>query len=150
MRISEKNKFEKEGRVWLRKSISENNLATLDKVAKLHNTAGQRIKSNEQLMLQALSPESSIMRAIGTIDSKAKPVRIVAFNKSKENNWGVPWHQDRVIAVSEKHEVDGFKNWTKKSNSWHCEPPKKILDQMLFVRIHLDDTDDLNGAMKSQ
>jgi len=60
----------------------------------------------------------------------------------------VPWHQDRVIAVHDRQEVTGFKNWSQKSGIWHCEPPREILDQMIFVRVHLDDTLSENGAME--
>ncbi|MCA2011440.1 phytanoyl-CoA dioxygenase family protein [Cereibacter sphaeroides] len=35
-----------------------------------------------------------------------------------------------------------------KSGIWHCEPPESILDEMLFVRVHLADTDQTNGAME--
>jgi hypothetical protein len=76
------------------------------------------------------------------------PVRIIAFNKSENANWRVPWHQDRVIAVAAKADVAGYKNWTSKSGTWHCEPPQAILDGMLFVGVHRDDTNQSNGAME--
>ncbi len=76
------------------------------------------------------------------------PVRVVTFEKSRAANWGLPWHQDRVIAVSEKSEVSGFHNWTRKSGVWHCEPPAETLENMIFLRIHLDATDAQNGAME--
>ena len=88
------------------------------------------------------------MRVIQQLDPNAKPVRVVAFNKSEDANWGVPWHQDRVIAVSQRTEIAGYRNWTEKSGAWHCEPPRHVLDQMLFVRVHLDDTNASNGAME--
>lgn len=87
------------------------------------------------------------MQATATLDPAAKPVRVVAFNKTPTTNWGVPWHQDRVIAVANQQDVQGYNKWTKKSDVWHCEPPQQILDEMLFVRVHLDDTDQSNGAM---
>lgn len=146
MNISKKEHFEKEGRVWFRKAVSDTDLKILDESLNLQDKAGQRIKADKQIC-EMLSPKGSIMSAINEIQPNAKPVRIVAFNKSEQNNWGVPWHQDRIIAVNEKHEITGFENWTKKSEIWHCEPPQEILDQMLFFRIHMDDSDDLNGAM---
>lgn len=76
------------------------------------------------------------------------PARVVAFNKSDGNNWGVPWHQDRVIAVAERHNAPGFGNWSRKAGTWHCEPPEEILEQMYFVRVHLDDSDAADGAMR--
>lgn len=50
--------------------------------------------------------------------------------------------------MAEREQVEGFANWTRKSGVWHCEPPVSVLDQMLFVRVHLDANDHTNGAMK--
>lgn len=105
--------------------------------------AGQRVEMSE-----TLARCTSLARAIAKLDPAAKPVRVVAFNKSQDTNWGVPWHQDRVISVAQKHEVDGFKNWALKTGVWHCEPPQDQLETMLFVRVHLDDTDETNDALK--
>ena len=60
----------------------------------------------------------------------------------------MPWHQDRVIAVKEKHDIEGFGAWTKKAGVWHTEPPIKILENMVFIRIHLDDCSAQNGALE--
>ncbi len=141
-----RGEFEKKGRIWLRQAVSEADLLDLDAAAVLDAKAGARVKTSRALAT-ALSKESSLMRAIATLDPAAKPVRVIAFNKTPQTNWGVPWHQDRVIAVEERKDVVGFDKWTKKSDVWHCEPPRQILDGMLFVRVHLDDTDQANGAM---
>ncbi len=139
-----KNEFDRVGRVWLRGAISEAELAQFDAAAALESKAGARIKASGPLVAR----QSALCQAISRLDPGAKPVRVVAFNKTPATNWGVPWHQDRVIAVAARQDVPGFGNWTKKSDVWHCEPPQNILDEMLFVRVHLDDTDQANGAME--
>ncbi|MEL6236317.1 MAG: phytanoyl-CoA dioxygenase family protein [Pseudomonadota bacterium] len=139
--------FESSGRVWLRNAVSEEDLKLFDNSTTASTKAGQRLEVSKQLKA-ARSEEGSLIRAVQSLSPNAVPVRIVAFNKSESANWGVPWHQDRVIAVSQKAEIAGYKNWTKKSGAWHCEPPLSILDEMLFVRIHLDDNDQSNGAME--
>ena len=50
-----------------------------------------------------------------------------------------PWHQDRVIAVRERLSVDGFRSWTVKAGVTFVEPPSHVLEQMLSVRVYLDD-----------
>ena len=142
-----KDTFEKDGRVWLRNAISSEDLLSFDEAAALQSKAGQRVEPSPALAT-ALADNGSLMSAIARLDPDAKPVRIVAFNKSNDTNWGVPWHQDRVIAVANQQDVQGFENWTKKSGTWHCEPPQNLLEQMLFVRVHLDKTDRTNGAME--
>lgn len=138
--------FEETGRVWFRNAISDEDLALFDDPTSATAKAGRRLDISEALR-GALSEESSLLHTVRRIAPKALPVRVVAFNKSEGANWGVPWHQDRVIAVAKKVDVAGYTNWTDKSGTWHCEPPQSILNEMLFVRVHLDDTDQFNGAM---
>lgn len=145
--LSLKDEFERLGRVWLRNAVSDDDLARFDMVTADSTKAGQRLASSNVLHA-ALSENSTSLRAIRRLDPTAVPVRAVSFNKSENANWGVPWHQDRVIAVSGKVETEGYQNWTEKSGTWHCEPPLSVLENMLFVRVHLDDADKSNGAME--
>lgn len=142
-----KTVFETDGRVWLRNAVSDADLDLFDKAAADQERAGQRLGAS-RVLARALSPEGSLMAAIREIDPGARPVRVVAFNKSEDANWGVPWHQDRVIEVADRQDVAGYGNWTRKSGAWHCEPPEAVLDKMLFVRVHLDPSDRSNGAME--
>mgnify|MGYP000002586514 FL=1 len=142
-----KDEFEKCGRVWLRNAVSNEDLALFDRATDASAKAGQRLDMSMALR-EALSEDSTLVSAVRLLAPRTFPVRIVAFNKSESANWGVPWHQDRVIAVAERADVAGYVNWTNKSGIWHCEPPESILDEMLFVRVHLDDTDQTNGAME--
>jgi ectoine hydroxylase-related dioxygenase (phytanoyl-CoA dioxygenase family) len=80
--------------------------------------------------------------------SQAFPVRGLYFDKIPNANWKVAWHQDLTIAVRERLESPGYANWTKKSGIWHVQPPSAVLESILTLRIHLDDTDEKNGALK--
>jgi len=142
-----RSEFEASGRFWFRNAVSESALLLFDEAMTDHCKAGQRLDQFGALKA-ALATKNSLLAVVQRLDPNARPVRVVAFNKSESANWGVPWHQDRVIAVSKKADVAGYRNWTKKSGIWHCEPPQAVLDQMLFVRVHLDDTDQDNGAME--
>lgn len=81
------------------------------------------------------------------LGSTARLVRSVLFNKNQETNWQVAWHQDLTIAVQDKTEVDGFFPWSEKDGVVHVQPPIEILENTLTVRLHLDDTDESNGAL---
>ncbi len=133
--------------MWFRDAISNADLSRLDDFASPEAKPGQRLSASEAIW-EALSAHGSLMKAVRRIAPNARPVRLVAFNKSEDVNWGVPWHQDRIIAVADRHDIVGYGNWTEKSGTWHCEPPLHILEQMMFVRVHLDDTDHANGAME--
>lgn len=82
------------------------------------------------------------------LGENAKPVKAIYFDKTPEANWKVPWHQDLTIAVKEKRESEGFSAWTRKAEIQHVQPPVLILEKLLAMRIHLDDADETNGALK--
>lgn len=70
------------------------------------------------------------------------------FNKSNAENWYVPFHQDISIHVKERIDTDGYGMWTVKEGSVGVVPPVYILENTITLRIHLDDTDETNGALK--
>ena len=76
------------------------------------------------------------------------PVRGIYFDKRAETNWLVAWHQDLTLALKEQVEVPGFGPWSVKEGVPHVQPPMMLLEQMLAVRLHLDDTDASNGALR--
>lgn len=82
------------------------------------------------------------------LGENAKPVKAIYFDKTPEANWKVPWHQDLTIAVKEKRENEGFSAWTRKAEIQHVQPPILVLEKILAMRIHLDDADETNGALK--
>jgi hypothetical protein len=76
------------------------------------------------------------------------PVRAIYFDKSPDANWVVPWHQDITLALRARAEVPGFGPWSTKDGIPHVQPPVEFLQRMLTIRLHLDDTDDTNGALR--
>lgn len=64
------------------------------------------------------------------------------------SNWFVAYHQDLTISVDKKVETENFGPWTVKQNQFAVQPPLEILKSNFTIRIHLDDTDEQNGALK--
>jgi hypothetical protein len=79
---------------------------------------------------------------------EARVVRGIFFDKTPEANWKVAWHQDLTIAVRRRIDVDGYGPWSVKAGIVHVQPPISILENMLTLRVHLDDTDESNGALR--
>jgi hypothetical protein len=132
--------LEQEGRVWFRRALSVAGLSALDAAASAEGKPGERIVALDGLEeVNALATQ---------ILPNARPVRIIAFNKTDVSNWTLPWHQDRVVALRERVETPGFTNWTNKSGIWHAEPPIELLERMVFARIHLDPADTRNGCLQ--
>ncbi|BCM92249.1 hypothetical protein IAD21_04128 [Abditibacteriota bacterium] len=75
-------------------------------------------------------------------------VRGIFFDKIPRANWLVPPHQDLSIAVMEKGEASGFGPWSRKEGVVHVQPPRTVLENMATIRLHLDDCDETNGALR--
>lgn len=75
-------------------------------------------------------------------------VKSIYFDKPGGSNWFVAWHQDLTISVKEKTEIEGYGPWTTKHNQYAVQPPLHVLENIYTIRIHLDDTDKNNGALK--
>ena len=82
------------------------------------------------------------------LNGTPKLVRAILFNKTEESNWLVTWHQDKTVAVSKRFEQSGWGLWSVKNNIDHVQPPLSVLNQMVTIRIHLDDASIDNGCLK--
>ena len=82
------------------------------------------------------------------LPQRARPVRAIYFDKSPDANWLVPWHQDLTLAVRQRKDVPGFGPWSVKEGVVHVQPPIPLLEEMLTIRLHFDDCDETNGALK--
>lgn len=75
-------------------------------------------------------------------------VKSIYFDKPEKSNWYVAYHQDLTISVDKKVELENFGPWTTKQNQFAVQPPLDLLENIFTIRIHLDDTDENNGALK--
>ncbi|WP_244215313.1 phytanoyl-CoA dioxygenase family protein [Pedobacter miscanthi] len=75
-------------------------------------------------------------------------VKSIYFDKPETSNWFVSYHQDLTISVDRKIEIPGFGPYTNKHNQFAVQPPLNILESNFTIRIHLDDTNEENGALK--
>lgn len=133
--------LERDGRVWFRHGLDHVQISSLGRAADLTTAPGAR------LAVDAVDV-SAVTQLAERLLPGARPVRIVAFNKSEGSNWTLPWHQDRVVALQDRIDLDGFVNWSRKAGTWHAEPPIALLDRMLFARVHLDSASTENGCLR--
>ena len=75
-------------------------------------------------------------------------VKSIYFDKPEQSNWFVSYHQDLTISVDNKAVINGYGPWTVKQNQFAVQPPIDVLQSIYTIRIHLDDTDENNGALK--
>jgi len=96
--------------------------------------------------VRKVAEEATIRALVKTVlGPSAFVVRSIFFDKTPDANWKVAWHQDLTIAVRQKIEVAGFTAWSVKDGVAHVQPPVEVLEQMLALRLHLDDCGPANG-----
>jgi acyl carrier protein/ectoine hydroxylase-related dioxygenase (phytanoyl-CoA dioxygenase family) len=93
---------------------------------------------------------AEIVRGIATqiLGKSAKPVKAILFDKTPDANWYVTWHQDLTIAVEDRIDSEGFGPWSVKDAIPHVQPPVSVLENIVSLRIHLDDCPAENGPIK--
>lgn len=74
--------------------------------------------------------------------------KAIYFDKPAGSNWLVAWHQDLMINVASRAEAPGFGPWTAKTGWVAVQPPAAVLENTVTIRVHLDDCDATNGALK--
>jgi hypothetical protein len=70
------------------------------------------------------------------------------FEKTDLNNWAVAMHQDTIIPVAARVAHPALKGWSIKHGQHFVQAPESVLEQMLALRLHLDDCSADNGALR--
>lgn len=146
-------KVDTDGFALAKEAVSEHDLNALwDRLEPLRQSntasAGLRhlLQRSESVRDFAYS-DAVLQIAISVLHNTARPVRAILFDKTPESNWYVTWHQDVTISVKERIDVPGYGPWSTKSGVLHVQPPAEIMENMVALRIHFDDTSVDNGAI---
>lgn len=76
-------------------------------------------------------------------------VRVLYFDKPSHRSWTLPWHKDMTIAVKDNRRGGNlFSKPTTKAGVPHVEGSLAVLQNMLTLRIHLDEVTNDNGPLK--
>jgi hypothetical protein len=78
----------------------------------------------------------------------AVPFRATLFDKSPSSNWLVVWHQDTALPLRKRLESDGWGPWSVKDGVMYAHAPARALNQVLALRVHLDDSTAENGPLR--
>jgi len=152
--------IERDGFAILENAVDSNKLRLLEKELQhleIDHLASQR--AGKAFGLRNLTTAVPLTRDLANSDAlrsivhpvlgdTARVVRTIYFDKHKDANWKVAWHQDLTIAVREKVDVEEFRAWSVKAGITHVQPPVTVLEHMLTLRVHLDDTSEGNGALR--
>jgi len=79
---------------------------------------------------------------------QAFPFRATLFNKSPARNWLIPWHQDTALPLREQRDMAGWGPWSVKAGILYAHAPANALQQVVALRVHLDESSLQNGPLR--
>ena len=82
------------------------------------------------------------------LGAAAVPFRATLFDKSPVSNWLVVWHQDTALPLQKRRDVPGWGPWSIKDGMNYAHAPASALEQVLALRLHLDDSVAENGPLR--
>jgi hypothetical protein len=74
--------------------------------------------------------------------------RATLFDKSLSANWLVAWHQDTALPLQQRIDVPGWGPWTTKAGVLHAIAPASALEEVIALRLHIDDSTSENGPLR--
>ncbi|HKT49360.1 MAG TPA: phytanoyl-CoA dioxygenase family protein [Candidatus Angelobacter sp.] len=86
--------------------------------------------------------------AQAVLGDAAFPFRATLFDKTPETNWLISWHQDTALPLQEKIETSGWGPWSVKENVIYAHAPAAVLENVLALRLHLDDVTEDGGPLR--
>ncbi|WP_308217164.1 phytanoyl-CoA dioxygenase family protein [Hymenobacter sp. DG01] len=101
-----------------------------------------------QLREQLLTPRLREVLAVLFPGATPHLTKAIYFDKPAGSNWLVAWHQDVMISVDRRLYLPGYGPWSSKSGEVAVLPPQAILESIYTLRLHLDDCDETNGALR--
>jgi ectoine hydroxylase-related dioxygenase (phytanoyl-CoA dioxygenase family) len=124
----------------------ENAIAHLDSISL--GTAGTRNLLDYTWCIELVD----VLRANSSIASLMPDLPVAAqctlFDKTIDKNWLVPLHQDLSIPVRERCEHINLSGWSHKEGILYVQPPIEVLENLVAIRIHIDDCNRDNGALR--
>lgn len=131
-------------------ALSSDEIGAVAALFRLDDRPGARLRwADLEPIAQLLGTGGAIEGVAARLGGPAmRPVRAILLDKSPDLNWGLGWHQDRVIAVEERREVPGFTSWSDKGGLLHVQAPAALMAGMLTLRIHVDAVDEESAPLK--
>jgi ectoine hydroxylase-related dioxygenase (phytanoyl-CoA dioxygenase family) len=89
-----------------------------------------------------------LLLAREVLGSEAIPFRCTLFDKSLTANWLVVWHQDTALPLRQREEALSWGPWSVKDGINYAHAPATALENILALRLHLDDSTSENGPLR--
>ncbi len=110
--------------------------------------AGSRAMLENPWCMELAQQLRADLRIGSLLPAQAVAVQCTLFDKSPTKNWLVALHQDLSIAVKARVEGQECSGWSEKEGQVYVQPPVAVLEQLVAVRIHIDDCPEESGALR--
>ena len=123
-------------------------LVSLADLAPQPGRAGVRhVLSHPTVGVVANNPRLMEM-AQAVLGESAVPFGATLFDRIPNSSSLLSWHQDTALPLQEEVETDGWGPWSVKEGVNYAHAPASALEQVLALRLHLDDCTEENGPMR--
>jgi ectoine hydroxylase-related dioxygenase (phytanoyl-CoA dioxygenase family) len=87
-------------------------------------------------------------RLVGALAPTLVAMQCTLFDKRSGRNWLVGMHQDLAVPVGARVDHPDLTGWSVKEGRHFVNAPVELLEQLLAVRIHIDECAEANGALR--
>jgi len=144
------DQFSKSGFVVLPGMLDAGELQVVDSA--LNGVTAGRSGARQMLALDWCTALAKNVRqqlvAAGLIPFDHVAVQCTFFEKSREHNWLVSLHQDMSIPVRCRVDNAELTGWSEKDGGLYVQPPVVVLEQLVALRLHIDECGADDGALK--
>jgi hypothetical protein len=144
------DRFEQDGFEFVPGAIDA---ACVKALANVFHAANQRGGTRHLIDHPAVSAlmEMDTMRNLicGVLSDAAFAFKATLFDKHDKANWGVAWHRDISIPVSQRQSLPGWTAWTLKESANYVHPPHELLAQIVALRINIDECNSNDGPLRA-
>lgn len=123
-------------------------LSDLEGSAAQHSRAGVRHLMSDPAVEKLAKDHRMVGLAHCVLGDDAFPFKATLFDKSRDANWLITWHQDTALPLREKQETPGWGPWSTKEGIFYAHAPASALEKVVALRLHLDDSMEENGPLR--
>lgn len=113
-----------------------------------HSRAGARHVLRHPPISNLAADPRLIALASAWLGAPAVPFKATLFDKSPDSNWLVAWHQDTALPMAERNAAAGWGPWSIKEGVHYAHAPAAMLERVIALRMHLDDSHAENGPLR--
>lgn len=109
----------------------------------------RRVNTAANAMVSALARDHRLLAiAEKALSGPVAPFRATLFDKSRQANWLVAWHQDAALPLPSRFDSPGWGPWSEKGGILYAHAPAWALSRILALRVYLDRSTNDNGPLR--